>query len=105
MKIVYKPRRMGKTYDLLTEVLGNPNAIMIVFKHTEKTRIIAEYCKNDVDMKTILESKIFTYGEYKQGFTRGRALGREEIYIDNLDLFLYDLFSREVKTVTINSDE
>lgn len=95
MRIIFLPRRAGKTTKIIEYLKNNiDSAILICVNLHFKNRIINKYPE--------IQNRVFTYNQYRSGKCRG--LDFREIVIDNLDFFLYDLFYKKVSLVSITKE-
>lgn len=95
MEMINRPRRTGKTYEIVKRFLKDKKALLLVMNQREKERIIRDYIiPKDREFQIIPWGDIVSYNrEMLTGFDG-------HLYIDNIDLFLMQYFHREVKVVT-----
>ena len=91
MKVIKGPRGCGKTYDLIVNHFLPSTSILLVHSNNEKQRLIDLY-----HMSESAQKRIFTYDERD----KIQGLGREDIMIDNIDIFFKLYFRRNVSVVT-----
>lgn len=101
MKIVIQPRRFGKTEELVNKILSLPkdnvtNPALIVFSEAEKQRIVGIYPK--------IKEIIYTVEEVRNGKFIGHPSTRE-LFIDNADIILQNLFGWTINTISLTGDK
>lgn len=97
MRIIQRPRQTGKTTDMVNKILFQKNTIMLVFSSKERKRIIEEFSLINgyvsETLKTLLEEKVMTMERFRNiELGRSKKDGPPKIYIDNLDMFLHEMF-------------
>lgn len=91
MEFIIRPRRSGKTTDMLMWVDGHEDCVLVVSTAGERDRLL-EWIK-DRNM-SIRPDQIITLSD--RDMLRGRSV---RIGIDNLDMLLYYWFGSEVELV------
>lgn len=102
MQTIYKPRRFGKTTDLIKICAKSGGRIVCHNKQEcHRIEVIARtlYLKAEIDH--IIDFSI-TYDEFLNKFYRGLKI--KSFHIDNADMFLQYLSEIPILTITITND-
>lgn len=94
MEIINRPRRTGKTYEIVKLFLKDKKAILLVMNQKDKDRIIKDYA-----IPKDREFQILFWGEMDHSREKFDGM-KGHLYIDNVDAFLSLYFHKEVKVVT-----
>lgn len=98
MRVIYKPRRCGKTHDLI-KLCAENNYRMVVLSAQEKKRVLAEAQLMGLE---ILEPH--TFDEFLSGIFLNGKLDKGMV-IDNADHLLCKLNSSHTPIVAISINE
>jgi hypothetical protein len=96
MKIDIRPRRAGKTTDLIKECAENGGYIVCAYKR-EAYNIFDAAKKMGLDIPLPITFNEFVRGEFV-------GTGIKVIYIDNIELCIQSISSAPVKTITASCD-
>jgi hypothetical protein len=101
-----RPRGTGKTSNALAWFSRDPHRILVTFNRTEQQRLRqiiddSEYLTDPQKLNT--KRRIFVIDEVLNGGLHGRDF--TEIYFDNLDIWLQQLFMGRLKYASMTRDE
>ncbi len=95
MEIIYKPRRNGKTMDIITSAFENQPSVIVVSNEGSKrlVRKRIERAYKDSDIEVVLFKDLPSY-----------LIGRRDrnIYIDDLNLCLDEYASKKIEMASID---
>jgi len=107
MKILRWKRRSGKTTRLVDMLLDDHNAILVVFMHAEKLRIIDEiqarmHARDEYDFDHLeyLKTRVVTVEEGPKMKFQGTVVSK--VLVDNVDMILGYICGRVPHTVTMS---
>jgi hypothetical protein len=81
MDVIARPRRAGKTHEMVQRLIAEPDAILIVHCAEEARRL--EHVHPE------LSGRVVSAQAASSGYTRGRRRG--SVYVDNADIVLASL--------------
>ena len=98
MYVISKPRRGGKTHEMIRRYLIGSDNILLVMNQQEKTRIIKDYNLSEQAANRIA---IWTTAlcHHKIEGIKGNIL------IDNADLLLTELFHRNILCISVTGQD
>lgn len=98
MEFIVRPRRSGKTTDILMWMNGHKDRVMVVHSVQEKRRLLEWIDDRKLE---ISEAQLITLDQVSRGSLRGRNV---RVGVDNLDFMLNALFGAEVDIVAATGD-
>ena len=94
MQVIMRPRRQGKTSELIKRLMEDKNALLFVISEEEKKRIIFEYAGPPVSipgpLMCLFKDRIKVIGKDTLEGCRSHA------YIDNFDMVLENIVRGQV---------
>jgi hypothetical protein len=92
MKIICKARRGGKTTEIIKKVKEDPDSMLFVMNESE-----AQYISHTFDIPI---TRVCSWSNYKE-----KIIGlNRKIYIDDVDMFLQELFDYKIECASIDDE-
>jgi hypothetical protein len=104
MKIMNRPRRGGKTFEMIQILALNPDRALLVTANEHMRQFTIEFANRqfpNVERKR-WERQIVSAATLSN--LRGRILANTEVYVDNMEMVLAVLLGQEPRIATTTSE-